>query len=181
MTIKLAYEPEKVDWDGTREIDFYFESIGAVAFEVWLETETDPDVFDRVLVTPQYYNVTFGPPRPLYNGGTVVLTGTIPDTVTRISLERNTPITQVTDLKEFTPFHMHMLEFVLDKLTMIIQEMAYRKCSVEATLPIEQTIRFETQHPLYASIIDYTLDKVTAYCLQMASTGEDCTDDPDGT
>lgn len=180
--ILSEYEALKVVWDGARVIPFDFESIGQLALEVWLETETDvPGVFNRERVAPQYFNLALNGVPPAYVGGTITLTGDIDDTVDRISIERNTPIKQLCDFSSFAPFHMDLIEFTLDKLTMIIQEIAYRKCSIAVTLPITQELTFNPQDVLYVSMVDFALDKVTAYCLQMATSGADCTNDLENT
>ena len=185
MSIADQYVPVKISWTGAYAVmSFPYESIGPSAIEVWFETLTaTAGVYTRQLVPVQYYTMLLTGAAPIYAGAILAFnTGYIvPATVTRISLERNTPITQVCDFANYSPFQMDLIEFAADKLTMIIQEIAYRKCSIAVTLPIDQTLRFNPQDVLYSSMIDSVLDKLTAYCLQMKTSGQDCTNDLENT
>lgn len=183
MTVSLQYIPEKTTWTGVREIDFTFECSGPGAFEVWLETETEPEsgIYDRVQVSPQYYTVTFNGAKPTFVAGTVLLTGVIPDTVSQISLERNTLITQTCDLKNFAPFQMPTLEYMLDKLVMIIQEMMARKCGLSEEVKPLQPYRFEPYAVLPASLVNHSLEIIAFYCAVIIQLGGDCTDNPENT
>ena len=180
MTVTLQYAPEKTPWTGTeREIDFLFECSGPGAFEVWLETESAvPGVYNRVLVSPQNYNVAFNGGKPTYVAGTVSLTGTIADTVDFISLERNTLITQAVDLQNFGSFMMPNLEYMLDKMTMIIQELMVGKCGLQNTTPPLQPYRFEPYAVLSQRLVNDPLEVIAFYCQALYNLGEDCTSDP---
>jgi hypothetical protein len=50
-------------------------------------------------------------------------------TFVEISIERNTKITQQVDFQPYGPFPANIVEFALDKLTMIAQELDVRKCN----------------------------------------------------
>ena len=174
MTVFVQYLPETHDWTGNRALAFGFESIGPIAIEVWMETATAvQDVYNRVLIEPQYYTLVMGGQPPTYTGGIIALAGAIPDTVTRISIERNTPITQVSDYST-EPFRMNNIEGDLDKHTMIIQELSYRKCSATVTGLVTQELEFNPYRVLYKDSLDFAVDKITAYLLEMDTNGEAC-------
>jgi hypothetical protein len=184
MTVLVQYAPEKFTNDGTLELTFTFESIGAIAIEVYVETATaDPEIFDRVLLLPQSYTLELFGGQETKKGGKVTLQpGVVPASATRISIERNTPITQLLDVDFSLPFSVNMIEFAWDKLTMIIQELADKKCSVTiAGGTIDQTIGLRRQSVLYENTLDFAIDKLTDYCLQMDTTGQDCGDKPQDT
>ena len=184
MTIEAQYEAIKIPWTPWNpEYGFFFnfESVGASAFEIWLETETTiAGIFDRVLLTPQYYNLVLNGDGPIYAGGAAIIAAnTVPDTVSQLSIERNTPINQTCDFKNFSPFMMNLIEYTFDKQTMIIQELAYKKCSVNVTGPIDQLLTFDPQDVLYASMIQYANNKLIDYMLEMVANGDSCFDDPE--
>jgi len=179
MSIADQYVPVKISWTGAYAVmSFPYESIGPSAIEVWFETQTaTAGVYTRQLVPVQYYTLLLTGQAPIYSGAILAFNPgyVVPATVTRLSLERNTPITQTCDFANFSPFQMDLIEFSGDKLTMIIQEIAYRKCNVAVTQPIEQLLTFNPQDVLYGSMVKSLLDKITAYCLQMKTSGQDCT------
>lgn len=180
MTISLQYQPVKVPWTGERVLDFDFECLGADAFEVWLETETEVvDTYSRVRISPQYYNVVFNGGKPTYVAGTVTLTGPIPDTVDRISIERNTLITQTCDLKNFAPFQMPTLEYMLDKLVMILQEIMANKCGVQFSIKPLQPYRFEPYTLLSSTVVNTALESAAYYMALIIDLGLDCLETPE--
>ena len=184
MTVLLNYEAIKipwVPWNTEYGLFITFESIGASALEIWLETETVvPGVFDRVLLAPQYYTAIFSGRPPTYSGGAAIIAArVVPDTVSQLSIERNTPITQLVDFNNFDSFFMDNIEFSLDKQTMIIQELAYKKCSVNVTVPIDQLLTFDPQDVLYSTMIAFALDKLIAYMVEMVANGDSCFDEPE--
>ena len=127
MTITAIYTPELYEY---REVDwgpypFLFESIGAEAFEVWA---VDVNLV-RTYIPPADYTVVFNGETPIYDGGSVTLTKDPPFGTVKLSLERNTPITQLVDFYPYGRFGANVIEFALDKLTMICQELDARKCN----------------------------------------------------
>jgi hypothetical protein len=186
MTIAAQYAPVKVLMPAVGSF-FAFESIGPESIEVWMETETVvAGVFDRVRLPQSQYSafMASGNSSPAYVGGLIVLAvGAVPNTVDQISIERNTPIKQLADFSNFEPFHMDMIEFALDKLTMIIQEIAVRKCNVTPLSPadIKQELTWNRQDVFYASMVDFALDKLISYCAQMVANGNDCRNDLENT
>lgn len=181
MTISTEYSATKYDNTGQTEFPFAWESIGLAAIEVWAEFETDtPGVYDRVLARPDLYTVRFGGVGVTYSGGTVVLNQPSSPFVARISIERNTLITQTVDLKNFGPFKMPVLEFMLDKLVMIIQELAYRKCGFLYPDPIVQPYRFDEYTVLSDTVVDAALLNVTTLINAILTGGTDCRTNPEG-
>jgi hypothetical protein len=182
MTISTEYSATKYINTGQTEFPFTWESIGLAAIEVWAEFETDtPGVYDRVLARPDLYTVRFGGVGVTYSGGTVVLNQPSSPFVARISIERNTLITQTVDLKNFGPFKMPVLEFMLDKMVMIIQELADRKCGVSLPSPALQPFFFYEYTVLSATVVDAALQAVISHINLIESMGTDCTSDPEGT
>jgi hypothetical protein len=181
MTITVEYSAVKTAFTGQTAFTFPWECLGLQALEVWAETETDtPGTYDRVQLAPQEYYVVFGGGAPTFLAGTVTLTGAIASTVDRISIERNTPITQLADLKNFGPFKMPTLEFMLDKMVMIIQELAYRKCGFLYPDPIAQPYRFDEYTVLSATVVDAALLNVTTLINAILTGGTDCRTNPEG-
>lgn len=181
MTISTEYSATKHAYFGQTTFAFSWECLGLQALEVWAETETDtPGTYARELLAPQDYYVTFGGGTPTALGGTVTLTGTIASTVDRISIERNTPITQLADLKNFTPFKMPLLEAMLDKMIMILQELLFKKCGISFTSPALQPYVFREYTVLYASVVDTAIEAVAYYILLIDADATDCKADPEG-
>ena len=180
MTVLAQYAPVKTPPPAFGvPVYFEFESIGQQAIEVWMETATpDPLIFIRERLQPQYYNLFINGVPPTFVGGYIyVQRDYVPASVTRLSIERNTQIAQLADYSAFDPFHMDMIEFSFDRLTMIIQELASKKCSVNVTYPITQPLTFNKQDKFYASMITAGIDKLIAYCQEMVTNGKDCTND----
>lgn len=181
MTISTEYSATKQAYFGQTEFTFPWECLGLAALEVWAETETDtPGTYDRVLLAPQDYYVTFGGGTPTFVGGTVTLTGTIASTVDRISIERNTPITQLADLKNFGPFKMPTLEMMLDKMIMILQELLFKKCDISFTSPALQPFVFNEYTVLSATVVDTAIEAVAYYILLIDADASDCKTNPEG-
>jgi hypothetical protein len=181
MTISTEYTATKHAYFGQTAFAFAWECLGLQALEVWAETETDtPGTYDRVLLAPQFYYVNFGGGTPTFLGGTVTLTGTIANTVDRISIERNTPITQLADLKNFGPFKMPTLEMMLDKMIMILQELLFKKCGIPSTTPALQPYVFDEYTVLSASVVDAAIQAVADYILQIDADATDCKTNPEG-
>lgn len=154
---------------------FDWPSVGLDAIEVF---ELDVDG-NRTEVAVQDYTVDFAGFRPLYTGGNVIFTRPyLADTVT-VSIERNTRIYQKVDFPDRRgQFNMNTVEFVLDKLTMICQELVQRKCRLvggpRVTTPITQLAPFYPYGPLPSSILDTVLDKLTQICVEIDAATSNC-------
>jgi hypothetical protein len=182
MTILVQYAPEKYT-DGI-DLPFTFENLGTANVEVWAEViiSQDPPVYVRKQLRPQEFTLILVAQGPTYKGGIVRLTGQIPAGF-QISIERNTLMSQTSILPATGTFDMDTLEFMVDKLTMIIQEIAQRKCLSDViNAGITQEIEFNPYRVLYKTSVDHVLDTVTAYCLAMDQSiyGGDCSDNPGG-
>ena len=181
MTISVLYTAKIYVYTGQTTFYFPWECIGLEALEVWLETGTaERGVYDRELLAPQDYYVTFGGGSPTSIGGTVTVTRSVPGTVDRVSIERNTPISQLTDLKKFSSFKMPTLEKMLDRLIMIVQELLDKKCGVLFTTVPLQPYRFDEYTVLSATVVDAALEAVKDAIDVLQATGTDCTANPGG-
>ena len=119
-----TYTPDVLAYTGLGDYDFTYDIIGEEALEVYALNAAG----DRTLIAATEYTVVLSGLAPIWDGGTVTVTGTIPADTTQLSLERNTPITQLVDFSAYWSFPSKDVEFSLDKLTMIAQEIEYRKC-----------------------------------------------------
>lgn len=184
MTVTTAlYQPEvKTYVPGQEEYTFELEMSGVEAFELWYVDNTDPEAEVRTRAPTTDYLVTFNSQPPIYEGGTVKITNfnNIPSDTTVVSIERNTPIYQLLDFSEFTAFPLKMIEYTLDKHTLICQELAYRKCGavVEGT-EMTQLISFDPYTPFYATELTFALDKIIAILAEIAATATDCRTRPE--
>jgi hypothetical protein len=169
--IEVNYVPNKTEYT------FELEIIGADAFELWY---LDADG-NRTIASTDRYVVEFNGPPPIYDSGKVTLTRDPPEGTAQLSIERNTPITQLLDFGAFEPFSMNMIEFTLDKHTMICQELAYRKCDALVGTEMTQLISFEAYTPFRANELTFALDKIIAILAEIAGSAEDCRDRPEET
>ena len=173
-----SYAPTLIPYtEGVDVYSFEYEIIGPDAFELWYVDTND----DRTLASPDRYYVTFTGSAPLWNGGTVTLTKPPLDGTTTLSLERNTPLTQLLDFGEWSAFPLRMVEFTLDKHTMICQELASRKCTVTVSGGMTQLISFDPYTPFYADEVTYALDKIIDILNEISSTSTDCSTTPEDT
>lgn len=159
---------------GVVRYDFLFESIGALAFELYAED----DIGGRRRISPDDFAVEFYDARPLFNGGRVTLTSPLLEGETVLSIERNTPITQLVDMQPWSRTRLKQIEFALDKATMICQEIAYRKCTDDEGTPqateMSQLIPFDIYGPFRSTSLDAAIDKLTRIMLEIKAAKEDC-------
>jgi hypothetical protein len=188
MTIESTfYVPVVVAYTGQEEIAFLLENSGASSIEVWIIT----DGGIRYLMPVQNYGLSLPSNRPLFNGGTIIFTAEVPVQTASISIERNTPIVQVTDYQlaggfsnqshSSASFPSPSIEFALDKATMIAQEIAYRKCNAVVTIDMDQLISFTRYTQFTAAMLNGALDKLTAILLEIDTSADDCRDCPEET
>lgn len=171
MSITKQYIPEWQDANEDDEYSFFFESIGAQALEVYEVNGLGVPTF----LSPNFYSVEFVGRRPLFDGGNIIITQhQIPD-FTALKMVRNTPIYQTVDWKTFARFPSVMVEFALDRLTMILQELNNRLCDNDLYTPvtvIDQLITWEPYDPYYASRLNFALDKLTLIAQEIAAGKE---------
>lgn len=172
------YQPERFDVNADMEYQFSFEHVGLQSIEVY---ELDADS-NRTLVGPTDYTAAFGVDRlPLYAGGTITFSRPHTPGTERVAIERNTRITQLVDFPTGRNFPAVMVEYTLDKATMICQELVARKCDAVATTPMTQTITFHPYGYFPAAAINSALDKLIAILNEIDGTAEDCRDRPGDT
>ena len=166
------------------ELRFDYPTIGRIAMEVFEITEEGV----RTEASLDSYKMIFSggfSPRIIEDGGTVIFTRPYREDTFVISIERNTPITQLTDLKKFGNFHMDIIEFIMDKITLILQEIAFRKCNQEGgpyvTTEITQLVDFFAYGPFEATTLDFVIDKATAIALEIKLAKNDCSNDLENT
>lgn len=166
------YVPEEYAVNSERFYRFTFPSVGAEAIQVFEVLSTG----ERVRLQPQEYVIKFASNLrdPLRYRGSVQLSRLHTENTTLLRIERNTFIDQVVDFPDFTAFNTRMIEFTLDKLTMIAQEIAERKCGAEVTPEITQTITFGSYWAITAAQINFALDKITRILFEIDQTATDC-------
>ena len=131
MTITVIYSPESQNYTGLVTYPIGFESIGAEALEIWAVDASG----NRTYLPPSDYTSLFYGDTPIYDGGEFTMTVPPPVGTVSLSIERNTPITQLVDFQPYGRFGANIVEFALDKLTMICQEIDARKCNKVDQLP----------------------------------------------
>lgn len=177
--ILQQYEPEAFLPRFPREYPFTFEHIGLQAIEVY----EIPDGFNQKrLVNPNDYTVDFRSDRlPIYAGGVIKFSRPHSLGTVAISIERNTRITQLVDFPTGREFPAVMVEYALDKATMIFQEIAKRKCDAVVGTPMTQELTFQPYGYFPASALNFALDKLFAIATEIDNSAEDCVDRPEDT
>ena len=182
MTVTTAfYQPVTMAYDPL--VDTYraqIEMIGPEAFELWYVDANEA----RTLAPPDHYTVRFsGQAIPIYDALFVTVNPLkVPAGTVTLSIERNTPITQLLDFEQTYNFPMRDIEYTLDKHMMICQELNYRKCDADTTgLEMTQLISFDPYTPLYANEVTFSVQKLIDILFAIASTAEVCTDRPEDT
>lgn len=186
MTITtINYQPSFVTpTEFGERLPFDFPSIGLAAIEVYEITLGGA----RTLVSLDSYFIEFAGERGFRNaqeGGRVIFTVPYREDTFVISIERNTLISQLTDFKKFGLFSMDNIEFTLDKITMILQEIAFRKCNKEGgpyvTTEITQLVDFYPYGPFRAETLDFVIDKATTIAAEIKAAKTDCSNDLENT
>lgn len=179
MTVLSQYFPVSFAVQADQEYFFEFESIGVQALEVY-EAIADGS---RTLVRHQDYFVELAGKRPQFTGGTVTFNRPHGEDVVTVTIERNTRIDQLLDFKFKNSFNPNLLEFALDKATMIFQEINARKCKVVdgEVAVITQEIVFGDYRPMQSSAINFAFQKLIDIAIEIEAAKEDCRDNPGGT
>lgn len=153
-----------------REYTFFFELIGTQAFELWATDSED----NRWLIPPNQYTMKLTGTRPLFDGGVVTLNDDPAEEVFQYVAVRNTPIDQTVDFQNFTRFPEVLVEFAMDKLTMIAQELNDKLCDQvpgeEPATPLTQELIWESYDPFPAGNLNFALDKMTQICVELDAT-----------
>ena len=191
MTVLVMYAPRVVPArraggdpgliDGRhRRYGIPWESAGKDDIEIY-EIARDANAAERrrERVRPQDYEIRYNKQfrSPINESGNVTITRPHPDWVTHVSIERNTLIDQTVDLKRWSAFNGRMLEYALDKHTMIAQELVQRKCTAVTSIPITQEITFSAYDDLKASVVNFAVNKLLTILWEIKQTAVDCKDD----
>lgn len=180
MTVPLEnYEPVEVAINTAREYRFPWKWVGDDSIEVF-EISINGD---RRLVAIQDYLLTTdtNPRSPVKEGGLVTFNRPHRNDVFRVSIQRNTLIVSNLDMPTFQPISMQMIEFALDKLTLIMQEMVKRKCAAFTSTPITQNQLFGAYQQLRGTSIKAALDKAYQIALEIDESADDCFNRPENT
>jgi len=178
MTIIVGYNPQDQALTPNRvySADFPFSERSSI--EVY-------ELIDglRYLVPVNDYTLeVFGDTRySIYDNARITFSRVHSLGTTAVRIERNTLIDQTVDFPKVSPFIGRMVEYTLDKATLICQEIAERKCLVNVTTPITQTKNFTGYFGFNAADINAAVAKLYAIMLEIDQTGEDCSERPDET
>jgi len=186
MTVLVFYKPvvQPVRQDGL--YGFGWESVGKEAIEVF---EIDNVKQTRAKVKQDRYVVEYFDGDPRVGGGFTRTAGRVRFTspyttgTTEVSVERNTLITQTVDWPAGNQlrFNGRMIEFALDKHTMIAQELVQRKCTAVTGTPITQEVVFSAYDTYDADVINFAVNKVNTILQEIKATAEPCNDRPEET
>lgn len=165
-------------------LNFPWPATGAESVEVY---EIDGNNV-RTYVSVNDYKVTFNGSKGFkfnVTGGQVFFSRPYKTTTVGVSIERNTLIDQTADFVMRGQFPPDIVEFVFDKATMILQEIAYRKCTDPEGTPvataITQLITWYPYGPFTAQALNDALDKLTQIALEITGAKENCEDSPGDT
>lgn len=173
--ILSQYVPETFVATTAQEYAFQFENVGPESVEVY---EIDVEGV-RTLIPASGYNIRLKPDLlPLYRGGVVEFTRDHLSGTVKIAVERNTRITQLLDFTQAEDFPARMVEFALDKATIICQEIAQRKCTAVTGIEITQTMTFQSYGYFPAEAITAALAKITQILKEISETAQDCRSTP---
>ena len=179
MTVLVMYAPRIIPVKETQFYTIKWESACKDDIEVYeiLQSE-DQSERRRERVRPQDYNIFYRrkPESPINEGGNVQFARPHPDWVTHVSIERNTLIDQTVDFPDKTAFNGRMIEYALDKHTMIAQELVQRKCTAITSIPITQEIPFTAYDDLKASVVNFAVNKLVTILQEISQTAVDCKD-----
>jgi hypothetical protein len=181
--VTTFYEPTLVQAGAWGEsLRFNYPTIGDEAMEVY---QLD-SVGARTLTPLDAYYIEYTGAlgvRTAISGGNVIFTRPYLDGTTVISIERNTPIYQLADFKQYGEMHMNVIEFVMDKITMILQEISYRKCNIAGGVDssIDQLVDFYAYGPFRASTLDFVINKATTLAAEIKAAKTDCSEDLENT
>jgi len=176
--ILSQYAPESFLPTAAKKYAFVFENVGPESIEVW-----EADVAGiRSLIPASGYNIRLQPDLlPLYRGGVIEFTRAHLAGTVGITVERNTRITQLLDFTQAEDFPARMIEFALDKATIICQELVLRKCTAVTSTPLTQTITFQPYGYFPAAAITAALAKITLILKEIDESAGDCRATPEGT
>jgi len=163
-------------------IRFPWPSVGLESIEVY---EVDAEGV-YTLVSANDYTVFFSGANGFlldYTGGKVQFTRLYSEGATAVSIQRNTLMTQTVDFLNREIFTPEIIEFALDKHTMILQEIAFRKCEDTGGTPVStsitQLIAFSAYGQFMAEALSLGLDKLTQISFEITQAKESCENTPE--
>jgi len=118
MTIDSVYQPEEFVVTGPQVYDFVFENDGSSSVYVYEKTIGGTEIF----VSPSNYSLVVNGSGPIHDGGTVTFLVAHGADVSHVVIKRETEMLQVIDFEDGKPFPADVVEYALDKLTMMRQE-----------------------------------------------------------
>lgn len=180
MTVTTtSYAPVVTTINADLEYPFAFPYSEDISIEVFEILNTG----QRVRVDAQDFTLSTSTPfrEPTKQGGVIAFNRPHGSTVEEVSVERNTLIVQNADLPVVDALNTRMVEYTLDRLTLILQELASRKCATVTGVTVDQRLVFGSYFALPAASIDAALDKLTAIALAIDTTAEDCRGRPEDT
>lgn len=185
MPITKGYAPEVYSPPlANKNYHFPFNFIEQSSIEVY-EIITKDGVDYRYLVPITDYKIQELTNRPRYavkDGGRVIFSRPHSLGITAVSIERNTLIDQVADWpKHASSYNGRTVGIAFDKATMIFQEIAERKCGVVVSTPITQEVDWTAYDDFKASVLKFSVDKLYQIALEIDESGEDCSDNLEGT
>ena len=170
MSVLNTYYPVRFEITDLGIYLFGFENTGLDSIEVY-EVNADNEL---TFLRPNKYNIIFNDTNEdfiSYGGAVVLKRSKLKSDTVEIYIERNTNIDQTIDLANVTRFPAETIEYVLDKLTMICQEIDNRKCNdpdgTDPVTPITQTINWYAYSRFPAAELNFALDKLTQICLEI--------------
>jgi hypothetical protein len=181
MTILDPYTPYASTDLTTDTHGFDFPVSSPDAVEVYEIVRLTDNTLYQYLVPPGDYTLTFSSPQrtPSLSGGKVEFLRDYYTQTEEIRIKRNTLIDQTVDFPSFTAFNGRMVEYALDKATMICQEIADRKCNVVVATPMTQEIIFDGYRTFDAEALNFATDKLYQILLEIDQSADDCTDTPE--
>lgn len=182
MTILDAYAPEEFDVNAEKEYQFTFPAVDNDSVEVY-EIILEDGIEYQYLVPIQDYTLRWDDTNlryPLLDRGKVTFDREHSVGCVRVRIVRNTLIDQTIDMPVYGAFNSRMVEFGLDKATMIAQEIADRKCNATTVTPITQEIVFGAYDFFPAKNLNFAVEKLYDILAEIKASADDCTDNLEG-
>ena len=167
----------------------YAQTAGEYYFRFPIADEESLEVYEiassgaRTFVPRGKYTIQYGKVNeryPIRYNGTVIYKDHTPGTVF-ISIERNTLMKQVHDQSAFWPFNNRMVEFALDRATLICQELVHRKCDAVNSTDMTQLNIITAYDDFRAQTVNNSVKKLFDILLEIDETAESCADTPEET
>lgn len=178
-----AYVPYKSSDLTTDSHPFDFPFASPDAIEVYEIVRLSDGILYQYLLPLQDYTLTWDSPyrTPTLSEGRITWNRPYYSQTEQVRILRNTLIDQTVDMPNFQAFNGRMVEYALDKATMICEEIATRKCNTLVTTPMTQEIIFDGYRSFDAEALNFATDKLFQILLEIDQSADDCTNDLDNT